>query len=255
MTEEQAYEPAGQLAIKLAKTAGQIMDGALRKHYVIDRLVALPDELTVEVLHGLQINAAQGDADSTAVISTALDAALLAERLGKLRVGRIYHEAAHKQYDEVCNLFRSLRPVKEPDGDENAFMQYGLHDRTLGERKSAARSLNPDILDRVSYDPDPDVIRQLLQNPRITEQHVVRIAARRPNYPEILAEIFQSPKWKSRPQVRIALIRNPYTPPQIAMLLIPTLMLQDLREVVADASIHQEVRSAAQRALTQKRHS
>ena len=59
---------------------------------------------------------------------------------------------------------------------------------TLGERKSLARRPDRAMLDRLLHDPHPDVIRRLLRNPRLTEDDVVRLAARRPGRPEVLVE-------------------------------------------------------------------
>jgi hypothetical protein len=242
----------GEIAQKLVRTAAQIADPFIRRHFFVRRLEPLPDATVVEVLHRIQVSALQGDPDSQAAATTGIDGGLLIEEFGRLRIGRLYHEAARKKYQAVCNLFRVIRPAKTPDGDEDAFYQYGLTTLTVGERTSAARSFNVDLLFRVGYDVDPRVIRQLLQNPRMTEKLVVDIAARRPNRAPVLTEIYHSDKWRARPQVRVALVRNPYTPPQIALALLPTLMRQELREVLFDGGLHPEVREAAESAMQTK---
>ena len=50
---------------------------------------------------------------------------------------------------------------------------------SLGERKSLARRPGRDLVLRVLRDPHPDVIRILLGNPRVTEDDLVRLCARR----------------------------------------------------------------------------
>jgi len=237
----------------LVRFADQIVDLSLRRHFFVRRIEPLDDEVIAEVLHEIQARALQGDSACKALVSSGIDAQLIFETLGKLRVGRIYHAAARQKHTDVCNLFRTIKPVKSPEGDEESFLKYGLPNLTVGERASAARSLDPDLLTRVGYDVSPRVIRDLLTNPRLTEKMVVAISARRPNRPEILQVIFESAKWRARPDVRLSLVRNPYTPPQIAMALLPTLKRQELREVLNDGNVHREIREAAEQALVKKK--
>ncbi len=72
----------------------------------------------------------------------------------------------------------------------------------LGQRKSLARRPDRDTLQKMLSDPHPDVIRRCLCNPRLVEDDVVRLAARRPGRPEVQAEIARSP-WVRRPRACI----------------------------------------------------
>ncbi len=241
-----------QLVRRLVKTAAQVLDPTMRKHFLVRKFRELDDEQIAEAIHRIQVRALQGDGPAGAVVAGGLDAAVMLRELGKVRVGRIFHEASRRDYQTVCNLFRSLKPAKSPKGDEDAFLKYGLPDLTIGERKVAARSFEPDRLNRVGFDSDPLVIRQLLKNPRLVEKMVVDVAARRPNYPAVLEEIYRAVKWRSRPEVRVALVRNPYTAPQIAMALVPMLKRRELLDVVNDGGVHAEVCQAAETALAAK---
>ena len=238
---------------RLMKTAGQVLDPAMRKHFLVAKFRVMEDEEIAEAIYRMQSIALAGDSEARVVVASGLDAGLILRKLGKVRVGRIYHEAKRRGYLNVCNLFRSLRPLKSPEGDEEAFLKYGLPDLTVGERKAAARSRDPNMLARVGYDPDPLVIRQLLKNPRVIEKMVVTITARRPNRPEVLEIVYRSAKWRARPEVRRALVRNPYTAPHLAMALVPMLNRQELEDVAYDGNIHPEVREAAENALEAKK--
>jgi hypothetical protein len=253
VTEKPDEPTAEEFTEKLARSAAQIYDPVLRRYFLVLRLIEQADALVVEFLHQVQNRALRGDLAAQSVVASGLDAQLLADEFGRDRVARLYHEANRKKYQEVCNLFRTLRPARTPDGDEDSFYKYGLVNLTIGERTSAARSTDPDLLNRVGYDVDPRVIRQLLQNPRLTEAMVVTITARRPNRPNILTEVYHAMKWRARPEVRLALVRNPYTPPQIAMALLPTLKRQELAAVLGDGKVHREVRAAAAAALQAKK--
>jgi len=101
-------------------------------------------------------------------------------------------------------LARLLRKKPQRDGagasqppgpDERALPRTGVgRPLTLGERKSLARRSSRFALDRLLRDPHPDVIRNVLVNPRLTEDDVVRLAARRPAFPDVLGEIAPPPQ-------------------------------------------------------------
>jgi len=65
---------------------------------------------------------------------------------------------------------------------------------TLGERRSLATTPNRKIIELAMSDPHPMVASRLLSNPKITEDDVIRIAARRSIPPALLSEIAQSVK-------------------------------------------------------------
>jgi hypothetical protein len=105
---------------------------------------------------------------------------------------------------------------------------------TLGERKSLARRPDRETMQRLLADPHPDVIHRLLRNPRVLEDDVVRMAARRPGRSDVLAEIARSTHWVHRPRVRMALVLNPATPPEMAARIAGLLLRPEL-ELVAHA--------------------
>jgi hypothetical protein len=65
----------------------------------------------------------------------------------------------------------------------------------------------------------------------MTEDDVVRLAAKRPGLAAVLAEVARS-RWSHRPRVRIAIVLNPATPPEMA-LRITGLLLRPELELVA----------------------
>jgi hypothetical protein len=96
-------------------------------------------------------------------------------------------------------------------------------------------------------DPAALVIRQLLQNPRLTEKDVLKIAARRPAVADVLREVFRAERWVRRYSVKRALCLNPYTPGEITARLLPLLRREDLKLVATDATLHERVRGDARR--------
>lgn len=121
---------------------------------------------------------------------------------------------------------------------------------SLGHQKTKARTTtNKDVLTRLLTISHPDVIRNALLNPRLTEPLVVNVAARRPTRPEPLVEIFKSPKWGVRHLVRRALVFNPYLPLEIGSKIVPLLNENDLRELSNDKQVHQSLRDQADELL------
>lgn len=116
----------------------------------------------------------------------------------------------------------------------------------MGEKRSLAKGIKKDTLDRLLYDPDPHVIRNLLNNPRITEMDVIKIASKRPNSGEVLTEVFNNKKWAEIYSIKRALVKNPYTPTGLSLGLLHFMLIQDLKEISRDGTIHPAIRKAAE---------
>ncbi|MBV71646.1 MAG: hypothetical protein CMH52_09930 [Myxococcales bacterium] len=154
------------------------------------------------------------------------------------------------QEQPVIDLLIERKPAKEIAAAEVRVPRI-LPDRdlTLGERRSLARSRDRDVLSRLLTDPDAGVIGILLQNPRVLERDVLRIASGQPNRSEVLTQVFKNDRWCRRRQVQLALMQNPYTPSDVSRSLLELLDESGLREVAAARSIDAAIRSAAKHRL------
>jgi len=156
----------------------------------------------------------------------------------------LYAEAARREDEGVMRLLRSrdaARSLAEP----GAALPPALAELPLGVRRSLARGVDPHLLERLLRDADPVVIRHLLANPRLTEDQVVRIAARRPVAAPTLEAIFRSRRFGRRRRVRLALARNPYCPTDVAVRALRGLPAGELDEIARDATLHAAVRRHA----------
>jgi hypothetical protein len=143
-------------------------------------------------------------------------------------------------------LFAEGPPVKELDPNAAARADAKLFSQSLGHLKTMARATrDPDELAKLAIFSNPVVVRNALMNPRLTEEGVIRIAARRPARPEPLLEIWRSPRWSSRHSVRRALVFNPYFPPDIAAKIVPLLNRTDWEELAGDSGVHPTLRHQA----------
>ena len=116
---------------------------------------------------------------------------------------------------------------------------------TLGERKALARSPRRELLLHLLRDPHPDVVRILLDNPRLTERDAVAQAAARPAVPAALTAIAEHPRWSARHIVRRAVVLNPHTPVHVAVRLATTLSPADWREIAHDLHLSDALRHHA----------
>jgi hypothetical protein len=118
---------------------------------------------------------------------------------------------------------------------------------TLGHKKSLARvHRDPDLLARLAAEGEPVVVRELLRNPQLTEPFALRIASRRPCRPQTLRCLWQERRWRTRPAVLLALVRNPYLEPEVALKILPSLAAGELEEIAADGTLHPLVRAVAE---------
>ncbi len=83
---------------------------------------------------------------------------------------------------------------------------------TLGERKSLARRPNRQDIQLLLRDPHPAVIKQLLNNPQLTEPDLLRLVTLRPPHPISLCHLFRNVRWLTAPRVRTGLLQNPGLP-------------------------------------------
>jgi hypothetical protein len=176
----------------------------------------------------------------------------LREIIGEEKYRLTYHAAIDIGLEKVSRLFTDLPPHKRGpfgyDKEEEAKMEF----LTLGQRRAMAKGNVKDTLDRLLSDPDTMVIGNLLNNPRITETEVLKIASKRPNSPEILKLLSTHRKWSKRYPVIKAVVFNPYTPPRISMGLLEFLLTQELESVASDKTIHPQVRLSARDLLGER---
>lgn len=181
--------------------------------------------------------------------SVFIDPRGLREIFGEDRFKRIYLASIELGLTKVSRLFTDLPPIKKGlhgyDKEEDARMEF----ISLGMRRTLSKTALKDTLDRLLSDPDVIVVSNILNNPRVIEKDILKIASKRPNSPEILKLIISHAKWSKRYNVIKAVAQNPYTQPRVAMALLEFLLSQDLKQVSADKTLHPQVRVSAREIL------
>lgn len=218
----------------------------LRAPYLRAELSVTPPETSAPALDRICADAEQGAPEARELLVSFVT--LLASPDFEPMAEHLRDEASRQALLALGRLLR--RPAREPRGQALPLAErvpdYGVgRPLTLGERKSLARRPTRQALEKLLADPDPTVIRLLLANPKVTEEDVVRLAARRPNRPDILAEIANSPRFSHRSRVRLSLVLNPSSPPELAVPFVSLLLRSELLLVARSTDVPPIVRSAA----------
>lgn len=242
---EEPPQPAG-LADRWLRLVPALRDPELRIRFVRTELEQAGLAEAADALELIAQGVEQADDLPRQVLAAALPT--LTDPSWQTRLDALRGEAARMQYLALARLLRQ-RTIAEPGpaeaGDGPLATSKGGRTLTLGERKAHARRPNRFMLDRLLRDPEPSVVRNLLQNPRITEDDVVRMVARRPNYPAVLEEVARHPKWSGSLRTRLAMVLNPHTPTYVSVPLVPMLLRHELAMVTAATTTPAVVRAAA----------
>lgn len=239
-------EDADALVDRWRRRFVAVADKQLRRTVLADCVAQMDDAGVIAALSRLDARAAQGDADCRWMATELALTPSVLQDIAYERRQELYAAAREAGLPEVSRKFLSAKPVK-PVKPRNDHL-----DSTPGERTAAARGRNRETLDRLMHDRDPRVITALLDNPRITERDVIRIAAMRPTAPDVLERIAAHTRWSGRYRVRKALAFNPCTPTPLARLLLPTLLRQDLVELTQSGVLPAELRAEMSEAIARR---
>lgn len=221
----------------LSRVSG-IVDLELRCAYVASWFRgALSEELVLSLDEVCQ-RAEAGEEEPKAVLFTLVDAI---SRLSPEDRDRLRNEARGRGLLALERLLRGPTPSSPPPSRN--VPDYGKgRPLTLGERKSLARKPDRAMFEKLLSDPHPDVIFRLLANPRLTEDDVVHLAARRPTEASVLEQVANTPRWVRSRRVRMALVCNPSCPEHIAARLTSLLLRSELEDVRNSPSVSPVVR-------------
>ncbi len=208
----------------------------MRVGLICERLESSSDEEAVQLFHDAYLGAALGGADAQMAF-LAFGWALFDSRVEPRREA-LGTAARRAELHPVADF---IMPGIDDDvmaEDNQRIPDFGRgRPLTLGERKSLARTHERSLIQRVVRDPHPDVVRILLDNPSLTEEDVIRICAARPNDPNVLQTVHRNRRWVVRYRPRHAIVRNPDTPLDTALLLAPLLRKPELKEAATSSEL------------------
>ena len=233
------------LRAALGRKLSSILEYEMRCHKALEMLESAPPDDVYCLVREVFVEAVEPGEPVRLLRDVLLD--LLAEE-GAGATGRslsyalrreVYEIAAQQDDQASMRLLRSQRG-NEALEDREVRLPKELQDLALGMRRSLAKGNDPRRLEVLGRDPDPIVIRNLLRNPQLREEDVVRIAALRPVAPTTLCEIAKCARWNRQPRIRVALARNPHTPVELGVKMVASIPLADLRAMQRDPGLHPE---------------
>ena len=144
----------------------------------------------------------------------------------------------------VRTLFSKL--MEEPDSDDvrTPLLDLTIEHISLGVRRERARSSVRGQFEPLLVDQTPSVVQLLAANPRVREDDVVRMAARRPNHPYTLWSMLLHHRWLASARVREAVAMNPYSRPWLTLALAPLVGSQVLLHALAMTRLPDEILEA-----------
>ncbi len=237
-------------AHRLRRVLLSLPDITLRVSWLRAHLSELRDSEAADMLSSLCEDGERADPDSREALLVV--AMLLAATGDSPFVERLRQHAEERR---LLSLSRLLRrggdgPHSGHSRSEPPIPDYGTgRELTVGERRSLARSNNRKVLEKLLRDPHPLVLRQLLGNPRLTEDDVVRLAARRPLHRATVEVLAESPRWLRSQRIRLTLLLNPGTPEPVSMPLLAVCTRCELIAVVQGVDAPLALRGAAQELL------
>lgn len=116
---------------------------------------------------------------------------------------------------------------------------------SLGEKVNIARRAGTGLIAHLRNDPSPRVMSALMENPRLTEGSLMPVLSRDTTPGPVLEVVANNNRWGVRYPIRAALAKNPSTPSQASLRVLPHLKKHDLDAVARDVRIAAPVRRRA----------
>lgn len=106
-----------------------------------------------------------------------------------------------------------------------------------GPKKTLAKMAAGNVLLALLRDPGEDVVRLCLNNPSLTEGHLIKIVSRHDTVPQTVRAVAEHPNWSSRYTIRLALTRNRHTPLARCVVFFRDFKIRDLHELYSDPTV------------------
>ncbi|MBW6511513.1 MAG: hypothetical protein K0A93_05240 [Desulfuromonadaceae bacterium] len=122
----------------------------------------------------------------------------------------------------------------------------------LVRRLQSALSADHEHLFQIILDPAPEVLRALLKNRNLAVDHLLALLKRRDLPEDLLKAIYRLELTGKNRELKLALVKNPATPGQIVLSLIPHLYLFELLNLCYLPGVTPDQKYAAERAIIKR---
>jgi hypothetical protein len=124
---------------------------------------------------------------------------------------------------------------------------------TVGERVHLAMKGGKEIRSILLKDSSKEVVKKVLENPRMTESEVELISKSRSVTEDALRIIAKKKEWMKNYTIMTGIVTNPKTPGGIAMQFVKNLTVKDLALIEKSKNVSEAVRSTAKKILRIKK--
>jgi hypothetical protein len=165
-------------------------------------------------------------------------------------IEEIYEETDEQRQSIVNKILGELSSEDDEISGErvsmiNRILRMGMKDRVKLAMKGDREARN--ILIR---DPNRIVAQAVIQNARITEQEVEKIAAMRSVPEDVLRQIVNNRNWARNYSIAHKLAQNPRTPIANVMSILTRLQLRDLQAMTKNRNVSDAIRKQSLRLVT-----
>ncbi len=127
-----------------------------------------------------------------------------------------------------------------------------LRKMTVGEKVMLAMRGGKEIRGILIKDTSKEVVKKVMENPKMTESEVDLIAKNRSVPDEVLRMITKKKEWMKNYSIMLSVITNPKTPAGLAMNFVKSVKKKDLVLLEKNKNVSQAVRAAAKKYLSKK---
>lgn len=248
-----AADDAEAIAEKIVRETSGILDRQQRIYALGKKLSRLRAETVLEIFRIISTRARFKEPLYLDGFRALTDIKKIGRHVGYEKMAQVYDLARRKEYTDIVRLMQVIPAARKLGEDEEMEEDTLLKEMTLGTKRQKARQRDRDMINRLCHEQDPVVIQNLLKNPSVTIQHVVRISSKRPTSAQVLWVVYRDQKWINHYVVKKTLISNPYTPTQISLSQLNFMLEQDLEEISENQMLHPLVREAAVELILLKR--
>jgi hypothetical protein len=149
-------------------------------------------------------------------------------------------------------LGAKLAMAEEPAGGETFGVAPVFRIKQLDLAQKVALALKADSVERqiLCRETAPMVLLNLLANPRLEAENVLAIVKSNFATADIFQRVAADRRWMNSAEIRTAVVRNPKTPTPIAVKLLETLPISELRDLAKLGNAKEDLRKAAFRVYT-----
>jgi hypothetical protein len=229
-----------------------IKDARQRSFALASKLQEMHDDEIIRTLKFIREQALHGHEYCLLLYNSLMISDVFTEEFKTGRLSSLVDVLQARCEYELVAILMDVPPEGQHDLPFQPFLDATLRETPLGMRKALARKPDVRLIKRIARDQDHRVIRNLLDNPRLTEMDVIKIGSTRPTSRLVLEVIYNHPKWISRHSIKRVIVLNPHSSLSMAVRLLTFMKVQDLEEVIQSRALNPLLLEEAGRILSKK---